>query len=318
MLSLKKFQPEPVRAPAASMSAGSEHVLENLAQRTSQVGLGAELSEEGLRAAREALRKVAHAASDAVSTYARDHAGAAIEDAARVAALGLAEASAQLASLETPRADELSVLRDARHKVYLSIMTLRQTRARVDSVHPPLWSALVPSRGARAALASVRAAFPGASGGEHVEDAFQLFVVASEFESVRCQPCFGDLSSSAARRLSELAATLSAPVTLSESPHERLCRSRQMLDDAITELGCASEQRFGDEQMLETLVHELSERRSDGKLHDRVAATLRALRGLDRDLDELGMLLEDGACPPWALLLQRATDLLAQHFRANR
>lgn len=314
MVPFKKFQPELARTPAASVDVTPEQLLETLVQRTSRVSLGPELTTDALRRARETLRGLAQAATDVVTAYAAEQSGAAIEDAARVAALGLAEASEKL---DEHAADELSSLRQARHKVYLSIMTLRQTRARVDSVHPPLWAALAPSRGARAALASVRAAFIPASSEDEAESAFQRFVVASELDRVRCRSCFGDLSPRMTRRLADLAATLNDGLASGERPSERLTRAERLLDEMLAELGCQPEQRLGDEQMLEALVHELSERRGDGKLHESVSATLRSLRGFDRDLDELALLVEAGACPPWALLLQRATDLLTQNFREN-
>lgn len=317
MLPLKRFQPEPVQTSStAPANTDTERVLHSLAQRASQVVLDANLGASDLHAAFETLRDVTLAAKGAVSSCTRERAGAAIEDAARVASLGLAEASHTLEAIGS-LSDDLSKLRNARQKVYLSIMTVRQTRARVDSLHPPLWTALVPSRSARAALASVRAAFVNVKGVEPEEEAWQLFVVASEFDSIRCQAWFGELSSGPRRRLNELAKLLSAPAPVGHA-RERLNRALRVLDDTISELSCHPDQRYGDERMLQTLVRDLSERRSDGNLHDSVCALLRSLRGFDRDLDELGALLEEGACPPWALLLQRATDLLAQHFRATR
>lgn len=317
MLPLKRFQPEPVQTTStAPANTDPERALHSLAHRASQVVLDANLGASDLHAAFETLRDVTLAAKGAVSNCARERGSPAIDDAARVASLGLAEASHTLERMGS-FSDGLATLRDARQKVYLSIMTVRQTRARVDSLRPPLWTALVPSRSARAALASVRAAFFGERGVEPEEEAWQLFVVASEFDSIRCQPWFGELSSGPRRRMNELTALLSAP-TKAEHARERLKRALRILDDTIGELSCHPDQRFGDERMLLTLVHELSERRSEGNLHDSVCALLRSLRGFDRDLDELGALLEDGACPPWALLLQRATDLLAQHFSRTR
>jgi hypothetical protein len=234
-----------------------------------------------------------------------------VGDACRVARLGVYEAASALDQWRALGGGD-DHLRLARRKLYLALMTVRHTLRRVETHSTPLWRTLAPALAARNALASFRDMLaPPASG---VELEWRLAVAQGELGLLLADPSLTMLGSHLQGALSYFAEDL-RDAGAADAELERI---RLVVDDALAEANERPELRAIDERVLRELMAELTRGRGDeSSLRAKTERLLRAVWGLDAELDRVIAEAEGEPLLPWSLVLATAGEVQAERFNTT-
>jgi hypothetical protein len=231
-----------------------------------------------------------------------------VGDACRVARLGVYEAASALEQWRGLAGGDDS-LRLARRKLYLALMTIRHTLRRVETHSTPLWRTLAPALAARNALASFRDMLaPPACG---VELEWRLAVAQGELGLLLADPSLTTLGNHLQGALSHFAGALREE----GAADAELERVRLVVDDALAEANERPELRAIDERVLRELMTELTRGRGgEDNLRVNTERLLRAVWGLDAELDRVIAEFENEPLLPWSLVLATVAEVQGDRF----
>jgi hypothetical protein len=297
--------PDPVvtRRPGANPQAS----LNRLARTLSRTVLARGGTVEARTAAEQVLHDCVRRAVSVILEVEAFNFAPVVGDACRVARLGVLEAANALEHRDPARNVDAG-LKLARHKLYLALMTIRHTLRRVESQTTPLWHTLSPALAIRRALAIFRDSLGPAE--EASELGWHLLVAQGELGLLLADPSLGALSNPLRSALTDFAAALRDP-SAREAEIERI---RVVVDEALAETNDRAELRANDERVLRELLVRLTRSRDDEGLQADAEQLMRAVWGLDPELDRLTAQADGGDAVPWCLVLAAASDTLAGRF----
>jgi hypothetical protein len=297
--------------PAPTTHDASEH-LATLCETVARLSLPPAAPETN-RSIAEALYECSTTGHDVLDELEALKRSPAMQGACFVARLGLREAQAQLERVGLNPALEQPLLA-ARLKLFLGFMTVRQTLVQTEAARMPLWQSVSPLLSARCAVARFGDLLARRRALGTSDPAWSLFVVEAELSVLLQQPALAALGEGPRESLACFKRLLREPPEASPAPADRFALGAFAVADVLAELSARVELRHNDARVLRELAAALVNQRTSPSLVERVRRLTFAVRGLDRELDDVAREAAEGSIPSWSRLLIRTTELLAERF----